>query len=200
MRYPAGLDVAMKHRWPALLLLTPDGPDAGVLNRMTKLRQAGGVVLRSYSLEPETRLALGCRLAQLCRVRRLLWLVAVRDSVDLALAARVHADGLHLPEGVARRQVLASALGWRRRHRRLLTVAAHGPRGLARGGRLGANAALLSPVFPTTSHPDAIPIGAVRFAAWCCKALLPVVALGGMRLSTQRRLRHARAIGIATHI
>jgi len=66
-----------------------------------------------------------------------------------------------------------------------------------RAARAGADAALLSPVLPTASHPGARVLGAVRFAALCARAPLPVYALGGIGRGTARRLHGARVAGIA---
>ena len=63
----------------------------------------------------------------------------------------------------------------------MLTVAAHGRAGLARGRRLGADAVVLSPVFPTASHPGAAALGLLRWAALAARGgARPVVALGGV--------------------
>jgi thiamine-phosphate pyrophosphorylase len=43
-----------------------------------------------------------------------------------------------------------------------------------------ADAALLSPVFATKSHPKARPLTAPRARLIACHALLPVLALGGV--------------------
>ncbi|MBX9635822.1 MAG: thiamine phosphate synthase, partial [Magnetospirillum sp.] len=77
------------------------------------------------------------------------------------------------------------------RNKKLLSVAAHSRAGLARAARLGADYALLSPVFPTASHPGAATIGATRFALWARAARLPVMALGGVTEVSRRRLRFA---------
>jgi thiamine-phosphate pyrophosphorylase len=58
--------------------------------------------------------------------------------------------------------------------------------GLAR--RLGADAALLSPVFPTRSHPGGAVLGPVRFRLLARQARLPVIALGGMTGAKARAL------------
>ncbi len=39
---------------------------------------------------------------------------------------------------------------------------------------------LLSPVFPTRSHPDARTLGPTRFRLLARRANMPVIALGGM--------------------
>ena len=51
----------------------------------------------------------------------------------------------------------------------------------AQAAQIGADFAMLSPVLPTRSHPDADPLGWQRFADWVEGARLPVFALGGMR-------------------
>ncbi len=70
-------------------------------------------------------------------------------------------------------------------------VSAHSLREIAAGTRARADAILLSPVFPTASHPGAPTLGPVRFRLMAKRAQVPVIALGGM---TPRR---ARALGTA---
>lgn len=167
---------------PRLLLVTDPVRLPDPLAAARRLPRGAAIVLRHYDHPGRARLAE--ELAALARRRHLALLVAG----DWRLAARVGAAGLHLPEGWARTGVLAAALGWVRRRRRLLTIACHSPRALARAAGLSADAALLSPVFPTASHPQAKTIGAVRFAAWSRRAGLPVVALGGVTGRSARRL------------
>lgn len=90
---------------------------------------------------------------------------------DPVLADRLH--GLHLPEVRAR-----DAAHWRAlRPAWVITVAAHSPRGLHAPY---ADAALLSPVFATKSHPQAKILTAVRARLMAQRALLPILALGGV--------------------
>lgn len=177
---------------PPLLLLTDDqrGPDP--LTAIAALPRGSGVVFRSQALK-STQAEKARALARLCRRRGLVFLVAA----DWRLAATVRADGLHLPEKQARVGVLAPAKLWLQRGK-LLTVAAHSPAALARAARLGANAALLSPVFPTESHPGGASIGPVRFSAWSRAAAVATYALGGVRQGNSRRLVDSGAIGVAT--
>jgi thiamine-phosphate pyrophosphorylase len=62
----------------------------------------------------------------------------------------------------------------------ILTVACHDRAALARAKALGADAAFLSPVFPTASHPGARGLGGLRAALLARQAGLPVLALGGV--------------------
>ena len=90
---------------------------------------------------------------------------------DPVLADRLH--GLHLPEKRAR-----EAAHWRAlRPTWVITVAAHSGSDL----RIAyADAALLSPIFATKSHPKAHPLTAARARLMARNALLPVLALGGV--------------------
>lgn len=90
---------------------------------------------------------------------------------DPVLADCLH--GLHLPEAHAR-----DAAHWRAlRPHWVITVAAHSPRGLQAPY---ADAALLSPVFATKSHPGAKTLTPARARLMAQRALLPVLALGGV--------------------
>ncbi len=140
--------------------------------------------------DPGARRALADRLVPICRARDLLVIV----SDDLALAEACGADGLHLPERSAAR---TEALAIRRIWRGLLTCAAHSPRALRRAAVIQADAVLLSPVFPTQSHPGSNAIGPLRFLAWAREARCPVYALGGMSAANSGRLSGRAIVGIA---
>ncbi len=92
------------------------------------------------------------------------------------LAERVGADGVHLN----RHHLLVldeRPLG----DDRLVAASCHSAEELARAAHLGADFVVLSPVLPTASHPDAVPIGWERFAELAAEMSMPVYALGGMR-------------------
>lgn len=99
---------------------------------------------------------------------------------DPLLANRLH--GLHLPEKRSR-----EAAHWRAlRCKWLITVAAHSARSL----RIAhADAALLSPIFATHSHPLARPLTAVRARLMAKSSLLPVLALGGVTACNMKLLK-----------
>jgi thiamine-phosphate pyrophosphorylase len=110
------------------------------------------------------------------------------------LAEACGADGLHLPERVA---ATADAIAIRRRWRGILTAAAHSPRAIARACVIGADAALVSPVFATRSHPGQPPVGALRFLTWTRGARVPVYALGGITARNAGRLVERNLVGLA---
>ena len=117
------------------------------------------------------------------------WWAKTRDSRG---GRRVGAHGVHLPERAIRR---AGAVRWQRDW--LITAAAHSPAALRSAASAGADAALLSPVFATASHPDVRALGPRRFAALAHASPLPVYALGGIDSTRARLLQGSGAVGIA---
>jgi thiamine-phosphate pyrophosphorylase len=70
----------------------------------------------------------------------------------------------------------------------------HNLREIGRANRFGAQAVLLSPVFPTRSHPGGSALGRLKFLTLARHARGPVIALGGM---TGHRFRSLRVHGWA---
>lgn len=168
--------------------LITDARQGEVLRAAAAAAAGAGIILRQYGAPGRALLA--AALARLCRRQRRPFLVAG----DAALARRVGADGVHLPE---RQSHLARVLkarhpGW------IVSVAAHGRPGLVRGR--GADLALISPVFASRSHPGGATLGPVRFAALAraaARAGLVPVALGGLDGGKFRRLQGSGAAGFA---
>lgn len=143
-----------------------------------------GVVFR-HDAAP-ARVAIGARLAAVCRARRLALVVAG----DPRLAARLGA-GLHLRGG---RRCLPGAVlrrgAWR-------TASAHSVAELRLARRSGARLVFLSPAFATASHPDAPGLGALRWSALAGTSPgMVALALGGIDGRSVRRLA-GRAAGYA---
>ena len=134
-------------------------------------------------------LAIGRRLADDCRARRLVFLV----GADEALAEALDADGLKLPE-----RLVTSPPDVRRRHPGwLITGAAQSPEALSAAAEAGLGAALLSPVFASSSLSAGEPIGVETFAAWTGAARPAVHGLGGITSETAPRLAGSGACGLA---
>lgn len=75
----------------------------------------------------------------------------------------------------------------------LLRVAtAHDMREIAQANRVGADAVMLSPAFPTQSHPGGKVLGPLRWHSLARHAAMPVIALGGMNFITARCLKCER--------
>ncbi|WP_458094891.1 thiamine phosphate synthase [Roseomonas sp. WA12] len=122
-------------------------------------------------------------LAELARRHRLVLLVAGDGRAALAQRA-----GLHVPDRRPVSGLLPVLLARRGGGGPLLSVAAHGRAGISRARRLGADVVLLSPVFPTASHPGGATLGVLRWAALARRVERPVIALGGMDGQRSRRL------------
>jgi thiamine-phosphate pyrophosphorylase len=132
-------------------------------------------VYRHYHLSDAERVARYAGLERLARARDHLVILA-----DSALTAREWgADGYY-----------GAPLALAPRRNRLLTIATvHGMREIAQANRVGADAAMLSPVFATRSHPGAAALGPLRFHQLARHARMPVIALGGMDQRGADRLR-----------
>ncbi|QDH33165.1 thiamine phosphate synthase [Porphyrobacter sp. YT40] len=159
---------------PALWLISDARNDAGLERALARLPRGSGLIYRHYHLEGPERLA---RFRALRRVARRCGHVVI--LADSALTAREWgADGFY---GAPRSL-------WPRRHGLLHLATAHNLAELGLAARLGADAALLSPVFPTRSHPGGATLGPVRFRLLARQAGLPVIALGGMTRQSARAL------------
>ncbi len=176
---------------PAVWFVTDPARVRDVGGAIAALPPGMGVIFRHYHVPERKRLAQA--LAGQCRARGLVFVVAD----DWRLAAAVGADGLHLPEYAAARGPSAGARLWRKNRGALLTAAAHGSRALARACALAADAVLLSPVFPTRSHPDRATLGIARARILARAASLPVLALGGVTPKMLPALIAAGFAGIA---
>ena len=156
-----------------------------------RLPHGAAVVLRHYD-DPE-RVQLARDLAGRCRRRGLVLVVAG----DWRLAAHVGASGLHLPQYLARRGPAPGARLWRRAKHRLVSAAAHDGPSLRRAKAIGADAAMLSPIFPTTRYGNRPALGVLRLLRSIRGLDLPVMALGGVTAATVRRLQGSGFAGIA---
>ncbi len=113
-------------------------------------------------------------------------------ATTVALFAETEADGLHLSSNqlgnFTERPIAAD---------KMLSVSCHTKADLELADRLGADILLLSPVKPTTSHPDLPGLGWHRFHEMIGKLEQPVYALGGMQPEDVEAARAAGAQGIA---
>ncbi len=161
-------------------LRTPD-PEA-IAHRLPR---GSAIVFRAFG--QADALARAQRLKRIARARGLKLLI----GQDTALAHRVGADGVHLPERLAHRAgpLKRARPGW------IVTAAAHSPRA-ARTAR-AADAVVLSVVFASASRSAAAPMGPVRLAACVRQTGGAIYALGGVTNETARRLKDAGLVGLA---
>ena len=179
--------VGGKPRLPSLWFLTdPDRtPDAEAI--VARLPRGAGVIYRHFGAAQA--LAVAARLRRLTAARGIVLLI----GADAALAARVGADGVHLPE-----RLMTQAI--RLRHRRprwIITAAAHNPAAVARGGQLRLDAVFTSVAFASRSPSASRPMGVIRRARIARRGKVAVIALGGVNNETAPRLIGAGVHGLA---
>ncbi len=172
---------------PPLLFLTDRTRVPDPLTIVKSLPVGSGIVFRDYDLAD--RAVLAAKLAAAAVEYGLCLLVAG----DPGLAHKIGANGVHLPE-----HQINEARALRQRHPNwIITAAAHSVPALVAARKNGVDAALLSPVFKTASHPDAPALGPTRFATMVRRANMPVYALGGINAGNASRLRQSGAVGFA---
>jgi len=134
---------------------------------------------------------------QISRVRRAAAYCAEQDMAllvdgSVAVMQATGAAGLHLRSEqlmrLSRRSVPPD---------RWLAASCHDVLQLSQASRLGVDFAVLGPVLPTATHPEAEPLGWKRFSKLVEPATLPVFALGGLDESHLAEARQAGAQGIA---
>jgi thiamine-phosphate pyrophosphorylase len=167
---------------PALWFFTDPArtPDAAAV--IARLPRGAGVVFRAFGSPEAEKEARALR--SIAHRRGVMFFV----GADLALARRVKADGVHLPERLAHRPLRTPL-------RR--TAAAHSLKAAIRARRAGVEAVFVSAVFPSRSPSAGAPIGPLRLADWGRRAGLPVFALGGVNARTAPRLMMTGAAGFA---
>ncbi|RMH52487.1 MAG: thiamine phosphate synthase [Zetaproteobacteria bacterium] len=132
------------------------------------------LILRERTLDSGRLLALAAELRALTRPHdcRLI----VHSAADVARA--VDADGVHL--AAAGMEEARAIRRWWGVPGKTISVSCHDADQLRRAAEVGADFALLSPLFATASHPQRPPLGVERWRALATAAPLPVVALGGI--------------------
>ena len=175
---------------PSLIYVTDDVRVPDPLPDIAELPVGSGVLFRHYGAKNRRMLALVAK--DLCDRNSLSLIVAS----DYCLARDLDADGYHLPEYLALNPPISVHL-WQKRPRKFITAAAHSLRTLQVCRKIGIDAALLSPVFPTASHIEQNAMGILRFTNLCRQSTLPIYALGGINASNAARLLKSNAIGIA---
>jgi thiamine-phosphate pyrophosphorylase len=167
-----------RRAFPDLWLLSDARNDASLEDALRRLPRGSGFIYRHYHLPDAERIARWFELRRIARARGHVTVLA-----DSALTAREWgADGIYGPP----RALYPTT-------NNLLTLAtAHDLAEIGLANHLRADAVLLSPAFPTRSHPGASALGPLRFRLLARHAQMPVIALGGMTGRTARRLAWSR--------
>ena len=150
---------------------------------VSALPRGAAVILRDY--ESKDRAAQAAQLHSICAARGVFLLI----GADPALAEEIGADGVHFPawfKGPLRAPPGA-----------IKTISCHSAAEIRRLAKNEIDAVLLSPAFPTASHPDATALGAVKFRQLAASSPAPVLALGGVDEANASQLAGANVAGIA---
>jgi 8-oxo-dGTP diphosphatase len=164
------------------------GPD-GFLAELPQALRAGLRLLqvREPAMSPDQRVHFARRVASLAEPYGARVLLA-----GTALEARrAGLDGVHSTAADLRRLTSRPPV-------RLWTASCHDASDLHRAERLGAEAAVVSPVLNSGSHPDRPPLGWAALHSLAAGASIPLFAQGGMSPALLERARAAGAVGIAT--
>ena len=163
------------------MAIVPDG-NAGL-----RARVRGATILQLRDPEASTR-----RLER--EARRLIPTatvpVIVSSRIDVALATKAY--GVHLPE-----RDVPVAEARRLLPKGLIGRSVHSVEAAREAEEQSADYVVFGPVFPTVTHPDAIPVGldALREVTEAVK--IPVLAIGGVEPALEESCRKAGAAGFA---
>lgn len=167
---------------PSLFFLTDPERTPDPIADARNLPRGTAVIYRHFGAIGRARVAR--RLAGICRSRGLFLLI----SADPDLAQSVGAHGVHWPEARLPERRLTSGL---------VTASAHSDAAVARARAFGADACIVSPVFPTRSASARTALGLFHASQLAREAALPVIALGGVNKRTARRLVGRGFAGLA---
>ena len=147
------------------------------------------IQLREKDLTPREVFQLALQTRQL--TERYKTKLIINSRADIARA--VHADGVHLPEdditpAAARLSLNAHAL---------CGASVHSVEAAQRATAEGADYLVFGPVFPTGSHPAAVPAGLTKLSEVVRATPCPVYAIGGINEDRARQCREAGAYGVA---
>ncbi len=154
---------------PRFWLLSDARNDASLEAALSRLPKGSGFIFRHYHLASGERRT---RFEALAAIGRAYGHIIVLSGS----ASRAHAWGADGIYGAPAKLPEKSDL--------LRLATAHDEGEIRAANRIGADAVLLSPVFPTRSHPGGAALGPDRFRQLAAIAEMPVIALGGM---TQER-------------
>ncbi len=179
-------------RLPDRYAITPEpsGNSASFLATLENVLRAGVklVQLRSKHMLSETLVTLAAQAFAIARRHgaRLI----LNGNADVV--RRLRLDGIHLSAAELMRctqRPLDRSF--------LIGASCHNAAELDHAVRIGADFAVLGPVMPSNSHPNARPLGWSSFSELCVNLPLPIYALGGMASADLPRALDVRAQGIA---
>ena len=171
---------------PELTFITPSHiADTNTFFQSLESALAGGVgqvIVREKNMDSARLLAFSSQVRELTRAYQAK--LIIHSHADIAQA--IDADGVHLASHDMRE---APAIrNWLQHQTLTISISCHDLNQLQQAHQLGADFAMLSPVFPTQSHPNAPTLGAQKFHAIAQQSPMPVIALGGINPENRKQL------------
>jgi 8-oxo-dGTP diphosphatase len=192
---PADRPVVAALLQPDRYLVTPTPEDDGAWLASLQRALTGGVrrvQLRAPGLDPARWVRLAERAMRACRTAG----AEVLVNGDIALAERLQ-TGVHLRAAQLHEAGIVATLAQRKCRGVALGASCHGVDDLLRAQALGCAFAVLGPLQPTPTHPEAAGIGWQAFSALRETVSLPIYAIGGLGIGDIGVAREHGAQGVA---
>lgn len=174
------------------LITCGDSKPSSDLYQILDAALAGGVsqiILREKNLDSAHLLAFASRMRNITHQYRAK--LIIHSQADIAKA--VSADGVHLASSDI--SEIPAMRDWLNAPNMSLSTSCHNLEELQKSHQYGADFAMLSPVFPTQSHPNAPALGLDMFKKIADASPLPIIALGGINSCNRPQLK---GFGVAT--
>ena len=158
-----------------------------------KIPNGAAILLRSYKIKCRKKIAK--QLLKFCKIKKLKLLI----SEDIKLARDINADGVHFPTYMVKKDIINWSLINKIKIKKnlIITTAIHNSKELENAQLFDFDAGLLSPVFPSKSHPNGKSLGIRKFSKLVDKSDLPIYALGGINAKNIKSLFQTDIIGYA---
>ena len=158
-----------------------------------KIPKETAFLLRSYKIKERKKIAK--QLLKFCKMKKIKLLI----GSDIKLAEEINADGIHFPEYMLNKNIInkIAIKKIKSMKNKIITSAAHSLKSIKKAECFGIDAALLSPIFPSKSHPKLKNLGLKKLNKILQKIELPIYALGGINLKNVKSLSKTGIIGYA---
>ena len=159
-----------------------------------KIPKESAFLFRSYEVKERKKIAK--QLLKFCKMKKLKLLIAA----DIKLAEDINAHGVHFPEYMIKKK---NKINWvfvkniKLRKNWIITTAVHSLQAIKNAEFFDIDAALLSPVFSSKSHPNEKNLGINKFLKIVKKTKLPIYPLGGINIKNIKSLLETDIIGYA---
>ena len=158
-----------------------------------KIPKKSALLLRSYNSKDRNKIAK--QLLKFCKMKKIKLLI----GSDIKLAKNINADGVHFPEYMIKENKVNWVVFKKLKLEKewIVTMAAHNLKALKNGENYSIDAALLSPIFPSKSHPKKKSLGINKFSKIIKKTNMPIYALGGINVKNVKSLFAINITGYA---